>query len=629
MFLRIRLFSMLAAVSVFQICFAQSPYSKLETVSARFFKPTRPELGTEIRFEVNPQADPMNLKKQPNTLFLLISTDLLNTFETVAMRQEGNGWKTTWMLQDTSARSVLFGFRTDAESQYINRDAYYELLVYEGNKPRKGALMTSAISAADMGSSRRVNLGYALLQIDKELKLYPDNYSARLLQITLLLKTDRLTDSKSRLLEIELEDEARKKPRDKAFLTFAIQAFRQLGKEKSAYNIQKQLVKLDPEGEQAIKLKLGDVLAIEDAEKRSAELERLLREHPESPATESILAQLATAIIESQDSLKMVGIGDRLMEQAKTPQGASALAGLAGSFAEKRFEPGRAVTYAQQAVFLLNDLNPELRPPEMGAVDWEKRIRQTRAKYIDILGWSQILNGDAESGIHTLKQALETLFEPGVFFHLAEGYTRLGNRSEALTFYARASAFGGEFGKLAYASFSDLWAESSAMSDSKDRFLKREENWIAQKHRERILEGKESRPAPDFELEDVDGGRVRLSDQRGSVVLLCFWATWSQSSVKTLREVQSLTDQFGPDILFLTVAMDPDADSVFRFLDDTGLILPVLLNDGVEKMYGLSGVPVTYVIDAHGKIQFEHKGYRPDLTQVLRVEINNLLGRLQ
>lgn len=627
---RILRITMLFTILALQNGLAQNPYSYLENTSAKFYSPEKVKVGTKIKFEVDPFKNPLLLKKQPESIILHISTDYLESFEKISMIPGNDGfWRTEYTLKDTSARSILFGFQTGPKRFYNNASAYYEIIVFEGRKPRQGAYMGSAVSAADMGGSRRSSLGYALRQINKELEYYPDNYSARLTQITLLLKSDQMTSNRKRRFEIELEEELKKKSDDADFLRYAMRAYRQLDKNEEAEKVHRLLVKLDPDGEQAVQLKLAGVLNEPDAQTRAVRLEQLLREHPDTGLTETLLSQLTTAVIESLDSLKMTSVGDRLMENAQTPQGASALAAIAGWLADHHAHSGRAVTYAQQAIEILENVDIESRPPEISEKEWSNRITQTRARYLGILGWSQILNRDIEEGIATLEVAAKDLFEPKLYFHLAEGYQRLGNRADALLNYARAAAFGGEFAQTAYDAFSLIWDSSSGTLEQKNTFLRREEMWIARQHQYRIIDDKLERPAPDFQLEDLDGGLVRLSDQRGTVILLTFWATWSRSSVQALREIQSLTNQFGTDILFLTVAMDPNVDSVYRFLDDTGLILPVLFNDGIEKKYGLTGVPVTYVIDANGMIQYEHKGYRPDLTQVLRVEINDLLGKIE
>jgi hypothetical protein len=57
------------------------------------------------------------------------------------------------------------------------------------------------------------------------------------------------------------------------------------------------------------------------------------------------------------------------------------------------------------------------------------------------------------------------------------------------------------------------------------------------------------------------------------------------------------------------------------------IIFPVLINNGTDKDYRLQGVPMLFLIDGLGNIQFEHRGYRPDIGQNLTIELNSLLER--
>jgi peroxiredoxin len=134
------------------------------------------------------------------------------------------------------------------------------------------------------------------------------------------------------------------------------------------------------------------------------------------------------------------------------------------------------------------------------------------------------------------------------------------------------------------------------------------------------------RDAADFLLDDARGGQVRLSDQRGNVVLLCFWSTWSASSVRLLEALGTLTEQYGQNVLFLTVAMDRDRATVRSFLRREQPALHVLYNDGLEKAYRLEGVPAVFLVDREGRIQFSHKGFRKDIASILSIEIDDLLG---
>ena len=91
-----------------------------------------------------------------------------------------------------------------------------------------------------------------------------------------------------------------------------------------------------------------------------------------------------------------------------------------------------------------------------------------------------------------------------------------------------------------------------------------------------------------------------------------------------LEALQLLTEEYGQDILFLSIATDPDQNSVKDFIENKDIFIPVLFNNNTDRDYNLYGVPTLFVIDEEGIIHFEHKGYRPDLLQILEVELDYL-----
>ena len=92
-----------------------------------------------------------------------------------------------------------------------------------------------------------------------------------------------------------------------------------------------------------------------------------------------------------------------------------------------------------------------------------------------------------------------------------------------------------------------------------------------------------------------------------------------------LKQLETLSYDWGEDVLFLTVSTDRDIRELERFVYDHDITLPVLLDYGTASAYGVRGVPVTFVIDEKGRINFKHKGFRPDFDEVLTVELNYLL----
>ncbi|TAJ22904.1 MAG: TlpA family protein disulfide reductase [Nitrospirae bacterium] len=112
--------------------------------------------------------------------------------------------------------------------------------------------------------------------------------------------------------------------------------------------------------------------------------------------------------------------------------------------------------------------------------------------------------------------------------------------------------------------------------------------------------------APDFELPDVDEKKtLRLSDFRGKVVFLNFWATWCKPCREEMPSMEVLYKNFERDgFVVLAVSIDrvTTKKDIPPFVKSLGLTFPVLVDSWgqTDKRYKLMGVPETYIIDQQG-----------------------------
>lgn len=123
------------------------------------------------------------------------------------------------------------------------------------------------------------------------------------------------------------------------------------------------------------------------------------------------------------------------------------------------------------------------------------------------------------------------------------------------------------------------------------------------KHEGPAVEGSQ---APDFTLQDLSGKSVRLSSLRGKVVLLNFWATWCPPCREEVPSLVRLNKAMqGKPFEMLAVSVDEGGKAaVEAFFKKEGATLPALLDtEGkAARLYGTTGVPETFVIDAKGVI---------------------------
>jgi peroxiredoxin len=112
--------------------------------------------------------------------------------------------------------------------------------------------------------------------------------------------------------------------------------------------------------------------------------------------------------------------------------------------------------------------------------------------------------------------------------------------------------------------------------------------------------------APDFTLRALSGESVSLSQYRGKVVFLNFWATWCPPCRAELPSMQRLNEVFaGRDFVMLAVNVEEDGAKVLpEFLRQFPHSYQILLDDGgqAQKLYGVDKFPETFVIDKQGRV---------------------------
>lgn len=124
-------------------------------------------------------------------------------------------------------------------------------------------------------------------------------------------------------------------------------------------------------------------------------------------------------------------------------------------------------------------------------------------------------------------------------------------------------------------------------------------------------------PAPDFTLTDQNGNTHTLSDYKGQVVFLNFWATWCGPCKQEMPDIQAMYEEFNQnndDVVILGVAnpktdevpynQDGTIEEVTQFLSDNGYTYPVVMDTTGEifASYGVTAFPTTFMIDKEGNV---------------------------
>jgi thiol-disulfide isomerase/thioredoxin len=133
-------------------------------------------------------------------------------------------------------------------------------------------------------------------------------------------------------------------------------------------------------------------------------------------------------------------------------------------------------------------------------------------------------------------------------------------------------------------------------------------------------------PAPDFTLEDMDGQRHALSDYRGKVVMLNFWATWCPPCRREIPSMESIYRDLGKSgFVVLAVNEFEEPDHVFAYTGQLSVFptFPILFDrdSTVSQDYKVNGLPTTVLLDKQARIAYRAVGGRdfdhPDVRKIV------------
>ena len=120
--------------------------------------------------------------------------------------------------------------------------------------------------------------------------------------------------------------------------------------------------------------------------------------------------------------------------------------------------------------------------------------------------------------------------------------------------------------------------------------------------------------APDFALPRREGGELRLSDLRGQVVMINFWATWCGPCRQEMPLLQQLQSKFEPlGFTLVGINVEQDSAAAEQWLAKVPVSFPIVFDRGnrVAASFGVEGMPSSVFVDRAGIVRHVHQGYRP------------------
>lgn len=135
-------------------------------------------------------------------------------------------------------------------------------------------------------------------------------------------------------------------------------------------------------------------------------------------------------------------------------------------------------------------------------------------------------------------------------------------------------------------------------------------------------------PAPDFTLKSSSGKNIKLSELRGQVVMINFWASWCAPCRQEMPLLEQLYKKYQPmGFTLLGINVEDDPNAATKWLKGKELSFPILFDSQSEasELYNVSAMPTTLIIDRDGNMRYYHRGYVPGTEDEYQQQIRALL----
>lgn len=328
---------------------------------------------------------------------------------------------------------------------------------------------------------------------------------------------------------------------------------------------------------------------------RMAGLEKLFSLGPKPNLRYWIYTMLLSTAENAGDTAAIVKYGEAL--RASDPSGPIWSAKIALALAEQKKDLKKALRYARFAEKATANFQLPPRPVNTNP-DWiknhyskeslQENYHWKRSLALDALGWVYFRIGKYHEAEANLRRAVELYRTEKNLSRLSGALAKLGRTQEA---------------------------EKVAL-DAKHEYA-------AAIRREFTNE-----PVNEFQLTTIDGRKIKLSDLKGKVIMLNFWATWCGPCTNEAPLLVRLYEQYKNqafEILAISGDVATDHYKVNLFAKEHKYAFPVLFDDGVEKLYKIPGYPTSVFIDRQGKVRYRDSGYYLGVIQKFDVVIRELL----
>ena len=584
--------------------------------------PEMPQRGDTviIRFHDSNATRPPVLKFSYSNLYELPN-------ELNFIKEKGN-----WDLRFVVPRYAKYAsFYVQQGDSLYRPDAHhhYELLFYQNGKPVFDTYLYKSYSlAAQVGKSD--SLAYWVNQaLNLELKLYPDNYAAKLRLLATKMSADKAHAAAYLKEGLDLvESKLQENPTAMANVNQVTMGYLILGQNAMLDSLKKRLMKNYPQSEVAFEYRFEQAYKTKDEKQKAQLMEALLRapQGGESSTQSGIHQYLFDYYARLKNEEKAL-YHARQVAAVSDPWLPKTLKELALGLVENALAPDTARMYARKALEQVEDYPFGVIRyfPEYGyipgfAANKSALVNAQRAEILSILARIDVQQKHYDTAEKALLSALDLSKNPAVYHHLAYLYEQTNRPKQAFDAY-RAILQQMPVDTAIQQKLKENYIQySGSAADWPKVMAQVQADWEKQAL-PGLLATKINQDAPVFnDIYDMSGKKISPDFIKDKIVVLDFWATWCVPCIESFPYMQQVYAKYKDrkDVVFMIVnsGSKNSLDDAMGWVKAHTYRLPFYYNDRrLAEAFEVNTIPSTFIIGRDGKIKYKTVGFEGPMMQ--------------
>jgi thiol-disulfide isomerase/thioredoxin len=546
------------------------------------------------------------------------------------MVKSGRVWKASLKIQHEDARFLLHQFVSgDLKDDNAERGWGTMIMGVDGKAPKAGHYWRAAVLAFGgyMGYKFQKDVPAAKAELALERRAYPEDYSA--VNLAWYLETNPTpTEAGTARVKRELPDALKLFRKNDDALPMLLVWLDQVGEQKKADSLRKLFIAENPRGKVAAASRIMGLSTEHDPKKKIKLLEEHLSQF-ELKEDEALAEKRQLVLLYAQTGDFDKGYGVLKSSPKSDP---ALYRNLVTPMIEKGTSLEKALAWVSEGIENLRKQDESSKPSSTPLADWKQAQEVTLASLLQSRGQACMKLGKKDQAAADFAEAyaLAKGADLSINLNLLDAYLA-NNENQKAADVGLECVRKGKSNLTIVERFKTAFKKVHGSLSGYDKAVQ-QARAAEQTH---MLKNALNKSAPDFSFKDLSGGALNLSEMRGKVVVVNFWASWGSGCKDMLTQLQRLFEayQYYRTVAFVSINTTEDAAGAARdtlvkkSMAGIKCTIPVGLDEapGIAEKYGIEGIPITYVVDKNGKIQFKHIGFKDgkalvdDLTNEIEV----------